>query len=180
MCKGIKNKNLQKVGNKSLLKRAIESSLEFMDVVVSTDSEEIKLEALKNGAKVPFLRPKFLSESHISVVDVIQYTLEKIQDLYKRPDYVGIFEEIYPFRNPKMINGMISQIFSYNYDSIISAKYEPRGIFINSNNKIEMFFDRFMPSKLKSSKLHISLLGFGAIVKTELITGGGGTAPDEE
>ena len=30
-----------------------------------------------------------------------------------------------------------------------------------------------MPSKLKSSKLHISLLGFGAIVKTELIKTGG-------
>ena len=76
--KGIKNKNLQKVGNKSLLKRAIESSLEFMDVVVSTDSEEIKLEALKNGAKVPFLRPKELASDTAKSIDtaihaVLQY-----------------------------------------------------------------------------------------------------------
>ncbi len=165
-----------KIDNKHLLTYTVEvlkKSKKISKIFVITDSKYTANVAKKLGAEVPFLRPKFLSESHISVVDVIQYTLEKIQDLYKRPDYVGIFEEIYPFRNPKMINGMISQIFSYNYDSIISAKYEPRGIFINSNNKIEMFFDRFMPSKLKSSKLHISLLGFGAIVKTELIKTGG-------
>ena len=51
-----------------------------MDVVVSTDSEEIKLEALKNGAKVPFLRPKELSSDTAKSIDTVfmQYCNMKV------------------------------------------------------------------------------------------------------
>ena len=48
--KGIKNKNLKSIGGKSLLERAINSVIEHMDVVVSTDSENIKSNALKISA----------------------------------------------------------------------------------------------------------------------------------
>ena len=68
--KGIKDKNLQLVANKSLLRRAIESALPFMEVVVSTDSEKIKSEAIKYGANVPFLRPKELANDCAKSIDV--------------------------------------------------------------------------------------------------------------
>ena len=53
--KGVPNKNLQKINGKSLIAIAVEKlcSLPFLDgVYVSTDSDEIALEAFKHGAKI--------------------------------------------------------------------------------------------------------------------------------
>ncbi|MCZ4149531.1 acylneuraminate cytidylyltransferase, partial [Escherichia coli] len=53
--KGIRLKNLREIGGKSLLGRAIESARSaaaVSDVVVSTDHEQIKAEALRYGARV--------------------------------------------------------------------------------------------------------------------------------
>ena len=61
--KSIKNKNLQKVGNETLVARSIRhaKSSNFVDeVVVSTNSDKIKKEALSHGAKV-LDRPESIS-----------------------------------------------------------------------------------------------------------------------
>ena len=87
--KGIKNKNLQKVGNKSLLQRAINSAIQHMDVIVSTDSEAIKSEALKNGAKVPFLRPKELASDTAKSIDTCIHAVLEHEKIYKKNmDYI--------------------------------------------------------------------------------------------
>ena len=77
--KGIKDKNLKLVGKKSLLRRAIECVLPFMEVVVSTDSEVIKSEAIKCGAEVPFMRPREISNDSAKSIDAAIHTLEKYE-----------------------------------------------------------------------------------------------------
>lgn len=60
---GIKNKNLQKIGKKSLLEITLDISKKIFhskDIYVSTDSAKIKLIAVKNGVNV-IDRPKKLS-----------------------------------------------------------------------------------------------------------------------
>jgi len=167
--------NSKLINNKLLLDYTLKvllSSKKINKVFVVTDSKKIAEVAKKRGAIVPFIRPKHLSESFISIVDVIQYTLEQIKNDYDTPDLVGIFEEVYPFRNLKMVDDMISEIILRNYDTLIAAKYEPRGIFINNNYNTDMMVERFMPSKLKPNKMYVGLLGLGCIVKTHLIQTG--------
>ena len=152
------------IGNKLLLNYTLDillKSKKITKVFVITDSKKIAEIAKKKGAIIPFMRPKYLSESFISIVDVIQYTLEKIKNDYDIPDLVGLFEEIYPFRDLKMIDDMIVKMTLGNYDTLIAAKYEPRGIFINNKDKTDMMVERFMPSKFKSNKLYVGLLGLG-------------------
>ena len=63
--KGIPNKNLQVVGGKPLLTRAIETAQAVTGLdrlIVSTDSNEIADVALAAGAEVPFLRPEHLAD----------------------------------------------------------------------------------------------------------------------
>ena len=62
--KGVPRKNLRKLGNRSLLERAIDVARETRGVgrvVVSTDDEEIAESARGAGADTPFLRPSHLA-----------------------------------------------------------------------------------------------------------------------
>ena len=63
--KGIKNKNLKKLGNHPLLAYSIAAAklaVKIDRVIVSTDSEIYADVAISYGAEVPFLRPKDLSK----------------------------------------------------------------------------------------------------------------------
>ena len=61
--KRVKNKNLKKIQNLSLVARAIincKKSININRTFLSTDSTKIKNEGLKYGAEVPFLEVKKL------------------------------------------------------------------------------------------------------------------------
>ena len=62
--KGIKNKNLSKIGSESLVEISIKQAIdvgEFTEIFVSTDSDEIFELAKKNGLKQPFKRSSELN-----------------------------------------------------------------------------------------------------------------------
>ena len=62
--KGVPRKNLLEVGGKPLIVWTIEQALAVpaLDVVVSTDDQEIADVARAAGARVPWLRPSDLAE----------------------------------------------------------------------------------------------------------------------
>ena len=63
--KGIKDKNIQKIGKFNLLQSTINQAKKIShikSIYVSTDSYKYKLIAEKTGAIVPFLRSKLLSK----------------------------------------------------------------------------------------------------------------------
>ena len=81
---GVKNKNIRIINGKPLIVWSIEQALltpEIDEVFVSTDSSEIKKIALKHGAKVPFKRPKNLSNSTAPKFKVWKHALRKIEKL---------------------------------------------------------------------------------------------------
>lgn len=76
--KGVPGKNIRKLLGKPLIAYTIDAALQseiFVDVIVSTDSEEIAQVAKENGAKVPFIRPKEISGDEVSSDDVILHAL---------------------------------------------------------------------------------------------------------
>ena len=62
----IPKKNLQKIGEDTLLSKKIKTCLKanIGEIVVSTNSGKIKKYAEKAGASAPFLRPKIYSTSN--------------------------------------------------------------------------------------------------------------------
>ncbi|OGQ77686.1 MAG: hypothetical protein A2289_06375 [Deltaproteobacteria bacterium RIFOXYA12_FULL_58_15] len=80
--RGLRHKNVQKVGGIPMLQRAVSLALqsqrrgESWHVMVSTDSRAYADLAKKAGADVPWLRPKRLSSSGARLIDVVLYTLE--------------------------------------------------------------------------------------------------------
>jgi CMP-N-acetylneuraminic acid synthetase len=100
--KGIKNKNLLKIDNKSLLRIAIEQSkkIKFIkQVYVSTDSIKIANEAKKFGAIVPFIRPKKLSRDNTPEILVWRHAIDFLKNELKiKPDYIISLPTTSPLR----------------------------------------------------------------------------------
>ena len=74
--KGVKNKNIRKLGDKPLIAHTIISAIEsrlFENVVVSTEDPKIAKIAKKYGAEVPFIRPKKLSTDSANMIDVLTH-----------------------------------------------------------------------------------------------------------
>lgn len=76
--KRLPRKNVKLLCNKPLIAWSIEvaKASKFVDqIIVSTDDLEIKEVSEKYGAKVPFLRPEFLSNDMASSFDVIKHAI---------------------------------------------------------------------------------------------------------
>ena len=68
--KGIPNKNLALINDRPLVTYSISSMIEALssfsaDLIVSTDSEDIRQVAMDAGAWCPFIRPAHLAEDHV-------------------------------------------------------------------------------------------------------------------
>ena len=70
--KGIHRKNIKLLGNKPLMAYTIEAGKKSKidELIVSTDDDEIAELSKKLGVKVPFLRPKGLSNDFSNSIDV--------------------------------------------------------------------------------------------------------------
>ena len=76
---GIANKNIRKVGKKSLLEWAIERALKVVhaeNIIVSTDAMNYACIAQKTGVRVAKLRPNNLASGTSLIIDVVDHELE--------------------------------------------------------------------------------------------------------
>lgn len=81
--KGVLGKNIKELAGKSLIVYTIEAAINsgvFEKVIVSTDSTEIADIAKKNGAEVPFIRPKEISGDVVSSDEVIKHAVDFFED----------------------------------------------------------------------------------------------------
>lgn len=94
--KRIPMKNIKEFCGKPIIAYSIEAALlsgAFDEVMVSTDSDEIKVIAEQYGASVPFLRSETTSNDFATTADV----LEEVLDSYKNLGYeYDSFACIYP------------------------------------------------------------------------------------
>jgi len=101
--KRLKNKNIQLFCGKPLISWTIQLALKIpnvSDVIVSTDNIKIKNIALEYGASVPFDRPQYLAEDHVSAVEVAKHIVSEL----KFDGNIIILQPTSPLRNLNDIN----------------------------------------------------------------------------
>ena len=104
--KVIIKKNIVKILGKPLIYYTIKEAKKskfITDLVLSTDSKEIKKIAEKFGATVPFLRPRNLSTDFIPSLPVIKHAtnfMEKAKGL--KYDYILMLQPTSPLRKCKV------------------------------------------------------------------------------
>ena len=85
--KRLANKNLLPLAGKPLIAWTIEAALNspaIDEVVVSTDSIDIKQVAIEFGATVPFMRPNVLAHDTALTDDVLMHALALIASIPKK------------------------------------------------------------------------------------------------
>jgi CMP-N-acetylneuraminic acid synthetase len=102
--KGVNKKNLIKIGEHTLVERALFTALgcKFIDrIIVSTDSKEIINISNKYGEYAPFIRPAKLSNDEAGSLGVIQHALKWAENNDNlQYEFIILLEPPAPFRLP--------------------------------------------------------------------------------
>ena len=121
---GVPRKNARLLNGKPLLCYALEAALGELinlDVVVSTDDEEIAQIAKSNGASVPFLRPTDISRSDTTLILVSKHALEYFDSQGIYYDAVMSLQPTNPFISTQTIKQAIDFYRSLNCTSVVTV-----------------------------------------------------------
>ena len=146
--KGIKNKNMQKIGDRSLIAHTVSflNSIKYIDhKVISTDSDIYIKEAKKYGLNNYLKRSKILSNDNASIIDVVSNVIKKLEDgenLFF--DYLILLEPTSPFRKKNDILNCLKIAINNNAQSVftvskLDSKYHPFKILKKNKQKINFF-----------------------------------------
>jgi N-acylneuraminate cytidylyltransferase len=121
--KGVPRKNLLAVGGKPLIVWTIEQALTVpdLDVVVSTDDEEIAGVARHAGARVPWLRPAALAEDTTATEPVVRHAIDQVSAERGRPDAVMLLQATSPVRHDGTLARAVRQFTETGVDSMVGV-----------------------------------------------------------
>jgi len=121
--KRLKKKNLRKLAGKPLIFYTIKSAQnsKFLDsFIVSSESKNILNVAKKFNCKIPFIRPKYLSDDDVGAVEVVYHAIRKIKKNY---DYVVLLQPTSPLRNSNDIDKAITELINKKAVSLFSVYF---------------------------------------------------------
>ncbi len=123
--KGIKHKNLQKIGQRPMLQYTLEAAKtsRFLDYIIlsSDDPEAISL-AGRSAIPAPFIRPDELSRDNSKSDDVFIHALNWYKaEFDSYPDNIVALQPTSPFRTGMDIDNAIKQYKNVKTNSLISV-----------------------------------------------------------
>ena len=146
--KGIKNKNLKKINNKSLVGHVglFVKKIKIIDKkVISTNSKKIGKEGNKYNLDFIFKRPKYLSGPKISDELVLNHALISTEKLTKKKfDVIVSFPPTSPLRKINDVILSIRKLIDKKYDSVwtisnVDNKFHPFKSLVIKNKKLDFF-----------------------------------------
>jgi CMP-N-acetylneuraminic acid synthetase len=140
-------------------------------VLVSTDNPELAKLSEELGASAPFLREESLSEDFVDVEKVLQYSMERMEDLKIFPDIIVYLEITFPFRPKQLIDDMIIQLVENGFDSVLAVRKESRSIWSEKDGRIERVDKGDIPRKYKEP-CFIGLKGLCCVTHPEFVRKG--------
>lgn len=148
--KGIKNKNMQQVGNKPLICHTIDaakSSKMLSRSILSTDSQEMAEIALQQGIEVPFFRPEHLSNDTTCMVDVMIHCVEWLKEKENyRTDLLVTLYPTSPFRTGDDIDKAIQLFLQSDADCLVSVSAQKHHPFwtlqLDENKRLFHYFGK--------------------------------------
>lgn len=124
--KGVPGKNIRKLKGKPLIHYTIEVARELFEdrnIILSTDSEAIRQEAIKTGLDVPFLRPAELASDNSGMHEVLIHAVEQMdkKDVEETHQTLLLLQPTSPFRTAAHIKEAL-EIFHQGLDMVLSVK----------------------------------------------------------
>lgn len=123
--KAVPHKNIKDLDGKPLIAYTIEQALGssmLTDVVVSTDSEDIREVAMQYGAKAPFIRPEELSTDTALALPTIQHAVKEMEAREEKTyDIVIMLQATSPLRKVEDIEVSLNMLIEEKADAVISV-----------------------------------------------------------
>lgn len=121
--KGVPGKNLREIEGRPLVVWTIEQALavDGLDVVVSTDDEQIADVARAAGADVPFMRPAELAQDDTPTEPVVRHAIAHQVRQGRSPDAVMLLQATSPLRLPGTLDRAVAQFESCGADSLVGV-----------------------------------------------------------
>ena len=137
---GVRRKNLREVGGISLVGRAVRAAREcelIHHVVVSTEDKEIRAEALRYGAEVPFARPPELADDATGTLQVVAHAVEQFERLSGLAvGTVVLLEPTSPFRTASHVRWALTKHAEGRFRTTITVcplERKPENIFVKAD-----------------------------------------------
>lgn len=135
--KRIPKKNVKEFCGKPIIAYSIEAALQselFDEVMVSTDSEEIKVIAESYGANVPFMRSEETSNDFAVTADVVEEVIHEYEKRGNVFDWICCIYPTAPFVTAAKLKAAFEMVMKESADSltpVVSFSYPPqRGLII--------------------------------------------------
>ncbi|MGB4135984.1 MAG: acylneuraminate cytidylyltransferase family protein [Microbacterium sp.] len=122
--KGVPGKNARPVAGKPLVAWTVEQALAAavgLDVLVSTDDEQLAGIARDAGADVPFLRPAELAQDTTPTEPVVQHAIAHRVAEGRRPDAVLLLQATSPVRLPGTLDRAVREFVETGVDSLVGV-----------------------------------------------------------
>ena len=132
--KGVTNKNLRPINSKPLIVYSIEQALAtklFDQIVVSSDSAEIRGVALANGATHAVERPFELASDTAPKLPAIRHCVESSEKKFGQFEVIIDLDATAPLRNPEDILGALELLKTTNSDNVITGTPAHRSPYFN-------------------------------------------------
>ena len=143
--KGIKNKNLLKFRNTTLLGNSINQARKsklIKRIIVSSDSKKIIKEAKKYKAEVPFKRPSKFAKDNSSEIETWKHAI-KILNKKKKIDFFVSVPTTSPLRKVSDIENCIKKAVKNNLDIVFTITKSSKNPHFNmikiKKGKIKLF-----------------------------------------
>lgn len=131
---GLKNKNLLKIDNKTLIERTIEFAIEskmFTRIILTTDYDNI------NNNNIEFRkRPEKLTKENTTMVEVIKDVIDNC-DINKE-DNIILLQPTSPFRNKKDLKKVIEHLRFFESSITVKEVEINTELIFSSKNKNEL------------------------------------------
>ena len=132
--KGVANKNLRLINNKPLIVYSIEQAIAsklFDQIVVSSDSKDIREVALANGATFCVERPAELATDTAPKLPAIKHCVENAEKKFGQFVVIVDLDATAPLREPSDIIGAIELLKSTQADNVITGTPAHRSPYFN-------------------------------------------------
>lgn len=121
--KGLPRKNVRPLCGRPLLAWSIDAAIEsrhVTDILVSTDSDEIRASALMAGASV-LRRPAALATDEATTDAVLVHVVQEQALRGARPDLVVLLQPTVPVRVPGLVDACIERLLERAADSLLTG-----------------------------------------------------------
>lgn len=122
--KGVPGKNIKELGGKPLIQYTIDAARELVpdnQIIVSTDSLEIKEVVESLGLVVPFLRPSKLATDTADTYEVLLHALDYFKKYNPEPNKIILLQPTSPLRTSHHIEEALKR-YNDNLDMVCSVK----------------------------------------------------------